>query len=522
MHTFLQQHLKSVTGMISGWDRLRFHGTLISICHAEGLSRFLSASGKFFKGFKDFALSSSQALKAAALRVAQEANRPVQYLSDPGVSKEQVARICAKQDGIKEGLICTLTAVEPCWSFEFMKDPASGRIDFRRAYRKGLHIYHYYQHPVFGFMHVRLQTWIPFEQYICINGREWLARQMDAAQIGYLRKENCFIHIDDVPAAQAMMDEQVCFNWRPALDELAQSIAPTLQQVLAPYQVSYYWTIQESEWATDIMFKSHWELSRLYLGLIYHGMQSFGSREVMRFLGQKVPLHARSGGEGIHGNDRRAVITDLKQRPEGLRIRHRLGSNSIKMYNKQGSVLRVETTLNNVSELKSPRRQEGKVLWKRMRKGIADARQRAAVSQAANQRYLEALAVVDTPITLKSLTELLARPLRWGKQRIRGLNLLGEHDAKLLETVGKAEFLIHGLRNRDLQSVFFGDSTDDPKEKRRRSAQIGRKLRMLRAHGLLCKLAHTHRYMVSEKGRQVITALIAARQADIAKLAQAA
>ena len=267
------------------------------------------------------------------------------------------------------------------------------------------------------------------------------------------------------------------------------------------------------------MFKSTGELSALYPSLLHHGLRSFGSHDVMRFLGQRVPLHGNA-----FGGQKRQIVSDLRGRAEGIRIKHRLGSNSVKMYNKQGSVLRVETTLNDVTELKSPRRRkdDGAVIWMEMRKGIADARQRAEVSQTANQRYIDAISVVVTPTTLASLTESLARPTTWNKQRVRGLNLLAEQDARLLEAVSKAEFLIHGLRNRDLQAVFFPDPADDKKEKRRRSAQVSRKLRMLRAHGLISKLSHTHRYIVSEKGRQVITALIAARQADINKLANAA
>lgn len=518
MNRFLQQHAKSVIGMVSGWDRLRFRGTLQRICYPRGLGAFLGCTRRFYKGFKTFALESSAQLKAAALEVAREAGRPVRHLSSPQISKEQVARDCARQDGIKEGLICVLTAVEPCSSFEIHKDRASGRIDFQRAYRKCLHIYHYYLHPVFGFMHVRLQTWLPFNQFICINGREWLSRQLDAAGIDYLRKENCFVRLADAQAAQRMLDEQVQFQWQPALDQLADSIAPTLQQVLAPYPASYYWSIQESEWASDFMFASTRELSTLYPSLLHHGISSFGSHEVMRFLGQKVPLH----GNAFAGQ-KRQIVSDLRGRAEGIRIKHRMGSNSVKMYNKQGSVLRVETTLNNVRELKSPRRKpDGTVAWQQMRKGIVDARQRAAVSQAANQRYVEAISAIATPTTLASLTESLSSATTWNKQRVRGLNLLAEHDAKLLEAISKAEFLLHGLRNRDLQAVFFPHCTVNANEKHRRSAQISRKLRMLRAHGLLHKLPHTHRYIVSEQGRAVITALLAARQADIHKLAHAA
>lgn len=516
MDSFIQHHRDSVIGILSGWDRLRLRGTLRSISHATGLSRFLSYSGRLLKGFGEFALESSRQIRAAALAVAEQAGRPAEHLQNPGISKEAVARRYALRDGVNDGLICVLTAVEPCWSFNIVKDPASGHIELRQAYRKCLHVYHYSIHPVFGFMHVRLQTWLPFNLHICINGREWLGRQMDAAGIGYQRRDNCFISISDTAAAQALSDQQVRFRWRSALDPLARAINPAVDQVLQPYQVSYYWSIDESEWATDLMFRSEAALSRLYPSLLRHGIVSFGSREVMRFLGQRVPVHCNS-----HRRDLRQVVSDLKGRPEGIRIKHRLGNNAVKMYNKQGSVLRVETTLNNMRELKAPRRENGKVVWKQMRKGVVDARRRAKVSDAANRRYLDALATVAEPKPLGKLTESLSRRVTWGQQRVRGLNLLGEEDSKLLHVVGRGEFLLNGFRNRDLQAALFSRGTDDPAEKRRRSGQVTRRMRMLRAHGLIQKLPKTHRYVVSAYGRQVIAALMAAAQADVDQLLKA-
>lgn len=517
MNRFLQQQAKLVSGMISGWDRLRLRGTLMRICHPGGLSSFFHASGRRFEQFKDFAIECSQQMKKAAVQAAERLGRPVTYLPTPRISKEEVARQCAKDDEITQGLVCCLTALEPSCSFVIRRDKASGRFEFKQARPNCLHVYHYYLHPIFGLMHVRLQTWLPFGLSICINGREWLGRQMDAAGIKYLRKENCFLQIDDVPAAQRMLDEQVRFDWKPALDELADSIAPTLGQVLAPVPMNYYWTIAESEWASDFMFNRTADLAQLYPALLHHAMTDFGSPDVMRFLGKKVALNNRLP------NCKCEVVTDLLQRAEGIRIKHRMGNNSIKMYNKQGSVLRVETTLNEVKQLKSPRRVEDQsVKWMAMRKGVVDARQRAEVSNTANQRYIDAIATVTAPITMGSLARPLSYPTTWKKQRIRGLNLLHEPDARLLEAISKGQFLLHGLRNRDLQQALFGDPVDSPTEKRRRSAQISRKIRMLRAHGLLSKLPNTHRYVVSDKGRKVVTALIAVRQTDITKLPKAA
>jgi DNA-binding MarR family transcriptional regulator len=189
-------------------------------------------------------------------------------------------------------------------------------------------------------------------------------------------------------------------------------------------------------------------------------------------------------------------------------------------------VLRVETTINNVRDLKSPRIKDGKKVWRPMRKGVADVPRRAEVSQASNDRYLQAMAAVNTPTPLKTLTDKLSQRVNYKGKPVRGLNLLGPDDAKLLQTIGGGEYIINGFRNRDLQTHLFDNTTEDPKEQRRRSGQITRqitrKLRMLRAHGLIKKVPHTHRYHLSDKGRQVIIALQAAREADIEKLAKAA
>ena len=184
--------------------------------------------------------------------------------------------------------------------------------------------------------------------------------------------------------------------------------------------------------------------------------------------------------------------------------------------------LRVETTLNNMRELKSPRMRDGKVVWKRMRKGVADIARRAEVSEAANERYLEAMAAAENSVPLKTLTESLSRPVVREGQRVRGLNLLGADDARLLAAVGNGKFLLTGLRNKDLQGMLYAAPAESPAEMRRRSGQVTRKLRLLRAHGLIRKVQGTHRYLVTDRGRQVIIALQAAREADVTKLAEAA
>jgi hypothetical protein len=336
--------------------------------------------------------------------------------------------------------------------------------------------------------------------------------------MGYLRRENCFVRVENVRRVQALLDRQLKTHWETALNRLLQRSHPKYRQILGlPKSVGYYWSADESEWATDVMFRSPGLLRDLYPRLLAYGMQAMGSREVLRFLGRAVPAHG-----GVHRKFSGEVTTDLRERPEGMRIKHRLNANSIKMYDKQGSVLRVETTINDTRDFQVYRAKEGQPRgahrWRSLRKGVADMHRRAAVSQASNERYLESLAAVEEKTALGKLMGRLCRPARWNGQRVRALNPLADDDARLLETVHRGEFAVNGFRNRDLRQRLCSPTTD-PTVLKKQSAAITRQLRLLRAHGLIRKVGTTHRYVLSRKGRTAITALLVARAADTRQLA---
>lgn len=510
MNHFLQRHAGSVIGMVSGWDRLRFRGTLRMLANLTGMSRFLTYKGQLFKDFGKYAQETSRQVRQQALAAVERADRPVVHLDSPMVNKEQEALKIAARDQVSQGVIAALTAVESCHSYDIRSDRSRGLLELYSRPRKCQHIYVYQIHPVFGLMYSRLQTWFPFNIHLGINGREWLAVQMDGLGMKYLRRDNCFTWVDDIAKVQHLLDQQVSFGWAKALGELSRQINPALGEVVGGYDIPYYWSVDQSEWASDVMFKKRKDLRRLYPALIHQGMHQFDSPQVMRFLGRR-----------LSGNFAGEVTSDYCKRDEGVRIKHWVNLNSVKMYDK-GPVLRVETTLNNMRDFKAPRRVKGKVVYRPMRKGVADIKRRAKVSQSSNQRYLDALGAASVPTPLKTLTAKLSRPVCWQGKPVRGLNLLGDADAALCEAVSRGEFAINGFRNRDLQGLLFSGATTDPAQQRRRSGQVTRRLRMLRAHGLIQKVPHTHRYIVSPKGHQVFAALHAAREADIETLARAA
>lgn len=521
MQSFIQRHASSVMGVLNGFDRIRFRGSMRWLCYAAGLGRHLSAIGVRLTGFKEFTQSVSAQVRASIEGVAHAAGRPIQYLAKSSISKEECARRIAERDGIREGLIAVFHAVEPCRSFRIGLDRATGFIEVENALRKCTHYYSYWMDPMWGFCHVRVQTWFPLSVHLCINGREWLARQMDRVGMEYRRRENCFVWVQDVKRAQVLLDRQLKTDWGASLNRLLKRSYPQYAKIVeTPKGGGYYWSADESEWASDVIFRSAAMLRGLYPRLIEHGMRNMGSREVMRFLGRRVPAHG-----GVNRKFQGEVTSDLRERPEGMRIKHRLNANSLKMYDKQASVLRVETTINNPREFQVFRAKEGeprgRKAWRPLRKGVADMHRRAQVSQAANQRYLESLAAVEENTPLGTLMQHVCRPVRWKDGRVRALNPLADVDARLLEAVNRGEFAINGFRNRDLRAVLCA-ATSDPSTVKKQSAAITRRLRLLRAHGLIHKVAKTHRYVLSKKGRIVITALLVARAADTSKLASAA
>jgi hypothetical protein len=507
---FVSRHAGAVIGTLCGFDRLVLRGTLRMLAHRAGMMAYLWAVQVLLKDFGAHALELSRRLREASEALARRSDRPIRYLASSAINKEEIARAIARADGIEQGLICILTAVESCLSYEIVRQREAKRVALEPRWRKCLHLYHYQVHPVFGFMHARIQTWFPFSIQVCLNGREWLARTLDAAGIGYVQRDNCFVWLEDAERAQLVMDRQVQAAWPQLLDDIAGSLNPVHDAMFKAFPVAYYWSTYQSEWASDILFRDPAVLARLYPSLVHHGLTTFLSPDVMRFLGRNIPPSGR-----LPPRLQADVVSDLKTRPEGVRIKHRLGDNSIKMYDKQGSVLRVETTINDAAQFKAFRAPEGKPeapkSWQRLRKGIADLHRRAAVSQAANDRYLRALATVADTTALGELAARLCRPVQRNGRRVRALNPYAPADADLLQAVSRGEFTLNGFRNRDLRRLLFGNQSTSQQQQRRQAAAVSRKLALLRAHRLIRKVSGTHRYHLTEQGRTIVTALITAR-----------
>jgi hypothetical protein len=521
MNEFIARYKDKISGVLRGFDRLVLRGNL-SLNHESGMKGYLWANQIAWKDYAQHVEQVSQRVKRASLGVMEASRRPVRYLSSGKLSKEELARTIAREEGIATGPVCAFTAVEPCWSWRVVGNRGSQKLELVRSMRQCLFVYHYWMDPVFGFMSTRLQTWFPFTVYVYINGREWLARQMDQAGLHYHRHDNCFSWIEDFGRAQTLMDQQLTIDWATALNACAMRAHPLFPELFVHYPVSYYWTGFQSEWAMDIVFRDPQQLRRLYPQLVHLGMVSFSSPDVMRFMDKKVTRKGEAVSPNAH-----EVVSDRKVRSEGVRIKHRLGKNSIKLYDKAyaeaGAVLRPELTLNAPGQFRVFRHAAGETedapkQWRPMRAGIADFHRRAEVSQKALDRYCTALARVDDTTTLRELTESIEKRVGWNGQKVRALHPFDPADLALLRAVNRGEFTINGLRNRNLQALLYAAPPADTKETRKRSAAISRKLRLLRAHAIIQKLPHTHRYQVTDRGRLILNAVLSAERTTTQQL----
>ena len=421
MHAFLTKFATVVRGVLSGFDRLFLNGTLRCLARVRGLKNYLWANNVLYKDFAAHSQEITTRLEEASLRQARALGREIRYLNSAQYSREAIAREIAARDHIRSGLICVLRSVDPCMSFAIHKNPNNHKLEVCYRPRKCIHLSHYQMHPVFGFMHARIQTWFPFRISVCLNGREWLARQMDQIKLRYVRRDNTFLWVEDVAQAQALLDQQLQAHWPDLLGGLAETLNPVHAEIFARSPVRYYWSVAESEWASDVMFRDRAALTAVYNDLVRYGITTFGPTSVLRFFGQAVPLSGK-----LPHRYRHEVKSNVLGRLEGIRLKHWLNGNSIKLYDKD-SVLRAETMLAEPGLFRVYRTAEGDpqgaMAWRPLRKGIADLHRRAQVSQAANERYLTALTAVHATTPLWELAEPLCRPAfeptrRSGRKRL--------------------------------------------------------------------------------------------------------
>ena len=516
MDTLLDKLGTKVNGTITGFDRIVFKGIVRPIMHSAGMESFLLARRIKNKDFKSYVMAQSQLIVKSAEEISKrECGQKVSYIPSINERKEELAHRRQSEAGISEGLIGIWSCVESCHTFRSVFDPLNTYPTLRVEKSKCKHLYYYLDHPVYGFMSIRLQTWAPYEIQIALNGREWLRRSLDDAGCGYHVCGNKFLHIDDYGLAQDLLDAQAKVDFGSVLEHLLPSAFPCMREVLGP-GLSYYWTFWQSEVARDYIFKSTDELSALMGDFQLHALITGNGKRILKYFGSPVKKDGNP-----HQKTNPEIVSRTDTWYDGLRVRHWNDTNSVKLYNEH-NVLRFEMTMNNPKKFKIHRYAQGQdktepKQFLPMRKGVADTTARFDVSKNILNRFTEHMSALEERTRLGSLLALSASPVASRGKNFRALDPFGK-DNELLCSVSDSKYDVHAITNKQLQKALVGTAWAKGMTGKRLSGRISRHLRLLREHGLIRKLPNQRKYTLTDKGRRLTAAVDIALAASVNEL----
>lgn len=498
--TFVSKYNRLIASTLHCFDRVIFKGYLPGLTYLAGLRRFVDGNLKIRrKDFIPWAKEQSQRIVEHAEALARKADRPYVYLQGKQ-RKEKLASDLLRRSPIAEGLVCVLRCLEHGPSFRLVQ--GQGRPDFSPDRPLALVFYFYYLDPDLGLIHIRVPTLFPWSIQIAVNGHDYLAQQMVRAKLGFVQEDNVFVELDDPAKAQELSDGFSGEDWPKRLTAVARVVLPRAPKGLGGWD--HHWVTDQAEQACDVLFKSRAALGQVYPRLVDHAALSFKAPDILGFLGRR--LHGRFDGE---------VLTECKKdRLPGMRIKHRVKNNWIKMYDKRGLVLRIETVINDPKEFKVRRRciQGGRevMAWRPMSKGVANLHCCQEKARAANDRYLAALCAAEEPPESIDDLHRLGEPCRRGDRSYAGFNPARAGDMALFACLCQGAYLLNGFRNQDIRGAIFSGEAGAREEKRRKSAAVGRILKRLHVRGLLLKIPHSRRWHLSARGRELLTELMRA------------
>jgi len=479
-----ERYAHQIAGVLGCWDRVLIFGTLPKICYAEGMTAYLYERKIRIFDYPKFAEPFRNQLRENAERLAAENGIEIEFLRKRNVRKEdRVKQILAKR-GDHPGLVCILSAMEPCSTYKPWHNKSTGKTYLLPDDGKCLHYYFYFLDEELGLCYVRVPTWLPCRLQIYFNGHSWLASVLRQRKIDFTLLDNAFLNIADWTRAQQIANGLEIQRLHHRLDEFARRFCP----IHLSFGVAYHWSVDQCEYATDIVFKRQADLAAIYGNLTRTAIHTVQPDNIATFLGRKLSAQY----EGEMGNR-------FNIRIEGTRIKHTMGPVSLKLYDKFGLILRIETTVNDLTFFKHYREVEHRdgtkeTKWASMQKTIYSLPALRQILQAANRRYLEFLSTIEDPRNGRDKLDKLSQSVQNEGRSYPGFNLFDSDDEALFRVIARGEFNISGMQNKALRR-FLPDKN---------SGQMSRLLKRLRLHGLIKKVGHAYKYYLTHFGKEVI------------------
>ena len=495
---FTEKYKSEIQGKLSCYDRVVIKGTLHSVSHAQAMSNLLYRRNTLLKDFPKFIKPYRDKVKTHAEYLAKTHGIKIEFIRKSGaVRKEDLVSKHMSNRQLSDtyvGLVCILSCMERCQNYVYRYDKSTGRSYLQMTSGKCLHYYYYFIDKDLGLCYLRVPTWCPYRLQFYFNGHNWLARQLTKVGISYEQLDNVFVHISDYQAAQNISNSFDVSHFHRLLDSYAHHYLPIARELCV---AGYHWTIMQLEYATDIVFKNPKTLQRLYDELLNKIMPIVQPDDVAKFLGRKY-LHGRNNLE-LDTSCKQITLQIKGKRHHMRRIKHRMGSCSVKMYDKFNRVLRIETTTNNTQEFRHYRSVEQRDGTKTskvapVKKSIYSLKPLQQILENCNKRYLNYIGAFDAPNIGKKRLQKVTRKSKVNNRNYRGFNFFDKEDEQILKAISNGAFTINGFRNKQLKTSLKNKST----------AQISRILKRLKVKGLIRKIKKSYRYMVTTLGQKII------------------
>ena len=499
----LEQNKEKIKGILETFDRMIINGYILQLCNYRQFLYYLIQNNIKLKDFDKFALSQTESLCNHINEYIKENNCETIYLNSGKIDKSEIVENELNKNSKQLGLITALSTVEICNTMTVKPNHETQQLEVTSKPTKCKHYYFYYNDSEFGLMYLKIQTWFPYNVQIYINGREYLSKLLDKNNIKYEMYNNSFSYIEDFDKAQELANNILNQKISSSFDGLIKQINNLLPNITKIFSASYYWCIDQCEFATDINFKSRSDLENIYKTLVETTYFAFSSEDIYSFFGRNISrIHKFSKGE---------IVSDLRHRYQGYRIKFKINNNQIKMYDK-GNNLRIEVTINNPKDFKVMKEKEKIIehkkivkekVWTPMGKSIANLYRYVEISKSIIKRYIDALPKVDlNRPTLKEIKNV-SNKIEVNKKVITGFNLLNNETLKILQVISNGKYLINGFTNKSIRNEIFDNS--DSKYIINKTTRL---LYKLKAHGIIKKVARKNKYYLTTNGRDLISSIL--------------
>jgi len=488
-----ERYRAELDGVLSCYDRIVITGSLQPFCYAQGMTYYLYQQGIRIFDYAQFAEPLREGLRENAEALAAANGVQIEFIRRKDFRKENRVQQILKKRGDQPGLVHILGAMEACASYRPWHDKATGKTYLKPDSSKCMTYYFYFLDPQLGLCYLRVPTWCPFRLQFYFNGHNWLANQLKERGIAYEMLDNAFVHIADYAVANQLANEFDMEILHLRLDELARQYCP----VVTDLSLHYHWSIMQTEYATDLVFKNRETLQAFYPLLLETLTHAVKPADIATFLGRKP-----------NGNYQGEMGNRFNKRWLGTRIKHQMGPLSIKLYDKFRFILRIETTVNNVSFFQHYRKVQHRdgsttTRWAPMKKTIHSLPALRELLLAANQRYLKFISAIATPQVGVAKLHQLAETKMENQHRHKGFNLFSEEDTCLFRSLLQGEFFISGFTNKQLRSQYLPDKS---------ASQVTRLLKRLRVHGVIKKVGRRYKYYLTDFGRETATMALKLRE----------